>query len=132
MPILSHVHRALVLDDEHYLAGDMQEFLTGLGCQSTIAVARVEDALLALEVGVQFATLDVGIGGQPCVQVAMQLSAGAVPFIYVSGYQRDYFPEMPDAPWVTKPATEDQLVEAISAALQKTSRAADAEAGVPS
>ncbi|CAN7618716.1 hypothetical protein [Devosia sp. LjRoot3] len=117
MSILSHVSRALVVEDDYLLATQMQDFLSAFGCEEVITASRVNTALHAVNVGVRFAVLDVSLGGEPCDHIARRLSADVIPFIYVSGYQQEHHPELPLAPWVAKPAIERNLLEAISSAL---------------
>jgi hypothetical protein len=45
--------------------------------------------------------------------VALILSAGRVPFIYVTARERQHSPELPDAPWVEKPYRDEDVVSAI-------------------
>lgn len=115
--VLSHISPALVVEDDVVLAMQMKDHLTDFGCPETVIATRVEKAFVALNAGIQFAVIDVSIAGEPCNELAKRLVVSGIPFIYFSGYQPGDFPELPAAPWVSKPASEEQLLEAISTAL---------------
>lgn len=117
MSVLTHISYALVAEDNFVLAVELQQELFDLGCPEAVIACRVESAILALKVGVQFAVLDVELAGVPCTELAERLVASGIPFIYFSGYGREDFPELPTAPWVNKPASSGELAAAISAAV---------------
>ena len=117
MSILSTISRALVAEDNFVLAVELQDELFELGCPEALIACRLETAILALKVGVQFAVLDVELAGEPCTELAQRLAASSIPFIYFSGYEPEDFPQLPIAPWVGKPASSAQLAAAISAAV---------------
>lgn len=120
MSVLSQISRALVAEDNFVLAVELQNELSDLGCPESVIASRVESAILALKVGVQFAILDVELAGEPCTELAERLVTFGVPFIYFSGYVREDFPELPSAPWVNKPASAGEIAAAISAAVQQS------------
>ena len=120
MSVLSQISHALVVEDDVVLALQIQDFLTDLGCAETVIAPRLDKAILALNVGVQFAVLDVALAGEPCTELAERLVTAGTPFIYFSGYRRDDFPDLPSAPWVNKPAADGHLLAAISAALAQS------------
>lgn len=115
MSVLTHVSRALVAEDNFVLAVELQQELFDLGCPEAVIACRVDSAILALKVGLQFAVVDVELDGEPCTELAERLVASGIPFVYFSGYRREDFPELPSAPWVNKPASAGELAAAISA-----------------
>ncbi len=117
MSVLTQISRALVAEDNFVLAVELQHELFDLGCPEAVIACRLDSAILALKVGVQFAVLDVELAGEPCTELAERLVASRIPFIYCSGYGREDFPELPKAPWVNKPASAGDLAAAISAAV---------------
>jgi DNA-binding response OmpR family regulator len=119
MAVLSQISRALVVEDNFVLAVELQSELFDLGCPESLIACRVENAILALNVGVQFAILDVELAGEPCTELAERLVASGIHFIYCSGYVREDFPELPNAPWINKPASAGELAAAISAAVEQ-------------
>lgn len=122
MSVLSQISRALVAEDNFVLAVELQNELFDLGCPESVIACRVESAILALKVGVQFAILDVELAGEPCTELAERLVASGVPCIYFSGYVREDFPELPSAPWVNKPASAGEIAAAVLAAVQRAPR----------
>lgn len=119
MSVLSQISRALVAEDNFVLAVELQNELSDLGCPESVIASRIESAILALKVGVQFAILDVELAGEPCTELAERLVASRVPFIYFSGYVRADFPELTSDPWVNKPASAGEIAAAILAAVQQ-------------
>lgn len=117
MSILSKISSALVVEDNYLLAAQMQEFLIELGCQKTRVATTLEKALLEIDGGVEFAVLDVAIKDDACSSLAGRLAASGVPFIYFTGYDRRDFPDLPSAPWVSKPGSETLLLAAVAEAL---------------
>lgn len=79
MSVLSQISRALVAEDNFVLAVELQNELSDLGCPESVVASRVESAILALKVGVQFAILDVELAGEPCTELAERLVASRVP-----------------------------------------------------
>lgn len=114
MTVLNHISRALVAEEDFVLAVELQQELFGLGCPEAVIACRVDGAALALKVGVQFAILDVELAGEPCTELVESLVASGIPCIYCSAYGPEDFPELPNAPWVNKPASADALAAAIS------------------
>lgn len=129
MSVLSHISRALVVEDDAVLALQLQDFLTDLGSPKTVIAPRLDKAILELNMGVHFAVLDVALSGEPCTELAERLASSGTPFIYFSGYQRDDFPDLPSAPWVNKPAADGHLLAAISSALGQTAPSLSLEQG---
>lgn len=121
MVILDHVEVALIVEDDFLIAVDMEEQLKRLGCREISMANTVEGALLAIEDGVQFVVLDVSLSNEPCTPVAQRLAELGIPFIYFTGYPQDNYSyaHLPSAPWLSKPASEMDLVAAVSAALSK-------------
>ena len=112
MRILEHVDKVLVLEDDYLIALDLGDLLARLGCAVTHLACSPEQALPHLdEVG--FATIDVKLGADRCLPIVKKLEERGVPFIYVTGYSEPDRPDLPRAPWVTKPATSEDLIAAI-------------------
>src|SRR4051794_18820554 len=62
------------------------------------------------------ALLDAVLSDGLCIELARALRARAVPFLFLSGNAPLYGmpPDLNDAPWIEKPITYDQLVDALS------------------
>jgi DNA-binding NtrC family response regulator len=121
MVLLDHVEVALIVEDDFLIAVDMEEQLKRLGCREISMANTVKGALLAIEEGVQFVVLDVSLSNEPCTPVAQKLTELGIPFIYFTGYPQDNYSyaHLPSASWLAKPASEVDLVAAISTALSK-------------
>ncbi len=107
--------RLLVVEDESLIALDLIDRLEKFGCQSVRAVSTEEGCLKALEEGVfDCALLDANLHGRPVDSIAAALTRRGVPFVFVTGYGRAGLPTaFAQAPVLSKPVTDDQLIEAI-------------------
>ena len=109
--------RVLVVEDESLIGMLAEDLLEQLGCRMVGLVSSIGGALeMAKSTELDFALLDVDIGGQPVYPVALALQARGVPFLFMSGYGGL------DGPWrgrpiVQKPFDLDQLRREIEGAL---------------
>ena len=79
--------RALLIEDEMLVAMLIEDALTEAGCEVVGPLARVADALAALdETEIDFALLDVNLGGEMSYPIADVLAARKVPFTFITGY----------------------------------------------
>jgi nitrogen-specific signal transduction histidine kinase len=79
--------RVLVVEDESLIGMLAEDLLEQLGCRMVGLVSSLGKALeMAKSVDVDFALLDVDIGGEPVYPVAATLQARGVPFVFMSGY----------------------------------------------
>lgn len=90
--VLSYNSPALVVEDDFLLAMQMKDYLADFGCHETLIATRLEEAFLALSAGIRFAVIDVSLAGESCNELAAKLAVAGIPYIYVSGYQREDFP----------------------------------------
>ena len=116
--------RVLVVEDESLIGMLAEDLLEQLGCRMAGLVSSVGGALDAVKSSeIDFALLDVDIGGEPVYPVALALQARGVPFLFMSGYGG-----LDDAwrgrPIVQKPFDVDQLKREIERALSAGSPAA--------
>ena len=107
--------RLLVVEDESLIALDLIDRLDKFGCESVRTVSAEEDCLKALEESVfDCALLDANLHGRPVDTIAAALARRQVPFVFVTGYGRAGLPiAFEQAPVLSKPVTDDQLIEAI-------------------
>jgi len=119
MVTLDQVQTSLIVEDDFIIAMEMAERLERLGCRDVQTASKVESALEAVRKGVQFAVLEVSVCGKSCARIAEMLTALGIPFIYFTGYPQNTFPDLPDAPWLAKPADEVDVELAISDALNR-------------
>ena len=79
--------RVLVVEDESLIGMLAEDLLEELGCRMVGLVSSLGKALeMARSAELDFALLDVDIGGEPVYPVAAALEARGVPFVFMSGY----------------------------------------------
>ena len=80
--------RILIVEDEPLIALMLTDMLAELGFQIAASVTQVSEALalLAEDVSIDIALLDVNIGAQKIDPVADLLAARGTPFIFTTGY----------------------------------------------
>lgn len=110
--------RILVLEDEPLLAMMLEEGIEELGHELFGSAATVEQALELLDVAtspLDFALLDFSLGNDSnSLPVARRLHAEGVPFAYLTGHASlDAESDVPPAPILTKPFSQDQLAAVI-------------------
>lgn len=109
--------RVLVVEDESLIGMLAQDLLEELGCRMVGLVSSLGKALdMAKSADLDFALLDVDIGGEPVYPVAAALQARGVSFVFMSGYGGL------EGPWrgrrmIQKPFDVDQLKREIEYAL---------------
>ena len=93
--------RILVVEDEVFIAWEIEERLQRLGCEVVGPVGRLEHALeLARTTALDGALLDVNIKGGVVYPVAEELLARQVPVVFSTGYA----PNAPGVPVSPLPA----------------------------
>lgn len=120
---MSDIHLAgahvLVLEDNALISLDLEQMLENLGAGSVSIARSVEDALDILGAGdVGLAIIDVVIGDEDSADVAKMLRDQTVPFVVASGYGEEKLSNAHFAGTarLSKPFTEDDLVEALQSA----------------
>ncbi len=112
--------RLLVVEDEAFIAMDIEEMLHELRCE-IIATASTVDVALAYvrRGGIDGALLDSNLDGDSVLPVAEELAGSAVPFILLTGYSRRESdpPLLREARRVSKPFSLSSLSAAISETL---------------
>ena len=103
----------LVVEDDLLIAMEMEEFLSGLGCNVVGPIARLDEALAAPTDQLHGAIVDLNLRGELSFPLIEQLRQARVPVICCSGYVE--LPEMKsqlkDVPTLSKPWTHERLVE---------------------
>lgn len=107
--------RVLVVEDEYFIASDMEQTLRRAGAAVAGPVADAQQAL-TLIAGTQLdaAILDVNLKGKAAYAVADQLSARGIPYLFATGEVKiadrsDYR----SRPKLEKPILADQLLLAV-------------------
>ncbi len=110
MPLASN--RALVVEDEPFLAMDVADLLTDAGFEVVGPATSVADALNFLDdVGCDVAVLDIHLGEENSEPVALALKSRGTPFVVVSGNSQKHFPAgFEGAPFLSKPFSPSILI----------------------
>jgi ActR/RegA family two-component response regulator len=83
----------LVVEDEYFLADDVQRKLLEIGAFVVGPSSNVEDALsLINEYRVDAAILDVHLGDELVFPVAEELERRDIPFVFATGYDPSFIP----------------------------------------
>jgi CheY-like chemotaxis protein len=108
--------RVLVVEDEYLVAVLIEEILESAGCIVTGPVARLPEALDAVDhIDFDAAVLDVNLAGERIDPVAQALSRRNVPFVFVTGYGEGVLPrEFAKRPRLCKPFRMAELLGALS------------------
>ena len=103
----------LVVEDEPLVGLDVADALSSCGAQ-VICVRSAVEALASVDrVKPSAAVLDINLGGHDCLPVCQYLSDRGVPFLFHSGYSKT-FDGWSDAPLLAKPATPQQIIDAVA------------------
>lgn len=86
--------RVLVAEDEYLVAIEMAYALQDAGADVAGPVPSVADGLGLLRGAgrIDFAVLDVNLGGEPVYPLADALAERGIPFAFVTGYDADSVP----------------------------------------
>jgi len=111
--------RALIVEDEPLVAELLEDMLREAGYEIAGSVGALDKAMAVLEtVTCDFAILDINLRGRSTEPVAAVLRGRGVPFLFVSGYgSAQLSQQFLDAPLLSKPFRDEQLIKAIQAVL---------------
>jgi PAS domain S-box-containing protein len=103
--------RVLLVEDEALVAMMMQEFLIGLGCSVVGPFGTTATALAAVSnEDLDFAILDINLGGELVYPVADVLAWRGLPFLFITGYDVDSIDErFRHVPVLQKPISRESL-----------------------
>ena len=118
--------RVLVVEDEYLVAALIEQILESAGCVVMGPVARVPEALDAVDHDdCDAAVLDVNLAGELINPVADALSERDVPFMFVTGYGASALPkEYAERPHIGKPFRMAELLGMLSTILRCDGRLA--------
>lgn len=107
--------RILVLEDDYYLATDLQAALEAAGAQVVGPFADPTDAAQAL--GAEppdCALVDLNLGRGIDFELPLELARLTIPFAFVTGYDRDAIPDtFSETIRVEKPVAPHRIVEIV-------------------
>jgi DNA-binding response OmpR family regulator len=112
--------RILVVEDEYLLAEDLRRSLEQRGAVVVGPAPSVPAAekLLAADIAVDFAVLDINLGGTSAYPIADLLARSGIPFAFVSGFEKSIVPErFAEIAVFEKPLNFRLLCDAIKAAV---------------
>jgi DNA-binding response OmpR family regulator len=106
--------RVLVIEDEYYIAADLQRVLDAEGAVVLGPSGHLEDGLRLAAEALDAALLDVNLHGEPSFAIAERLDAAQVPYVFITGYDSWAMPEgYKEVPRLTKPFVMTRVVEAV-------------------
>ncbi|WP_236846825.1 MULTISPECIES: response regulator [unclassified Bosea (in: a-proteobacteria)] len=117
-------YQILVVEDEYFIAADMTRELQGAGAHVVGPCPTEESARAALAKSRPDAALvDINLGRGPSFKLAEALRDRGIPFLFLTGYDRDGIPvEYIDVRRIEKPCQLHQVVGAISQLLNTSLR----------
>jgi len=112
--------RVLIIEDETLIALLLEDMLRDLGCTILGSASTVETAIDMLDrTRPALAVLDINLGGEKGYVVAEALAKRGVKFVFSTGYADGRMdPPWQDRPVLQKPFGQEQLAEALDAALK--------------
>ena len=113
--------RILIVDDEPIIALSLEEMLVDAGFKIAAIAYKIDKAIALIESGgCDAAIIDANLAGVSASSVAAALAARGLPFIVLSGYSREQLQgDYPGAHFMKKPCRPAQLIQAVSAMVQK-------------
>ena len=115
MSDLSNLKSVLVVEDEFLIAADIELIFTEKGCRDVEVTSTCLDAISRLdERSYDLVTVDVELRDESCERLVARLNEKNIPFLYVSGFTEDDQSNLPPAPWLLKPMSDDELVAAVN------------------
>ena len=106
----------LVVEDELLLLLDMQKTFEDAGAKVVAAVGYDEALALADTPGLNVAVIDCSLAASNGWTLCSHLTQLGVPFVFCAGRDRDSVSAWSDAPFISKPAHPERLVDLVSSA----------------
>ena len=117
---LLHDRRILAVEDEYYIAKELERELALAGAHVLGPVPSVEQALvmIASETDIDGAVLDINLGGSMSFPVADALLVRHIPFVITTGYvDGELDTRYPNITRCDKPTDARTLLAALAAAV---------------
>jgi CheY-like chemotaxis protein len=108
--------RILIVEDEYFIALDLANNLMAEGAIVLGPISSVEEALETIAGGapIDWAVLDINLGGEMSYPVADALRERKVPFVFATGYEDATIPARYDhAPRRQKPVSMQELLKSF-------------------
>ena len=85
--------RVLIVEDEYFLATDLEESLRSEGAEIVGPVGELSEALAQVnEDGFDAAVIDINLRGQSVYPIADKLIEKQIPFVFATGYGQEALP----------------------------------------
>jgi CheY-like chemotaxis protein len=122
--------RVLVVEDEPFFALRLAAILEKLGCTVLGPAHRLAEGLAWAGEPIDAAVLDINLGRVDVFPLADALAARAIPFVFVTAYERTALPRAHStAPLITKPLNGPELARVLAGLLPRDVRAGSASSG---
>jgi len=107
--------KILVVEDESILAMLLEDFLADLGYAMPTIASTVASAMSILDTqDIDFAILDINLGGEQSFPIADSLLERGIPFIFMTGYGAAGVPDrLQSVHTLQKPYGADALKQAL-------------------
>jgi CheY-like chemotaxis protein len=109
--------RILVVEDEYLLADDLSHALATAGAEVLGPVASIDEAkrMIAGEVRIDAALLDINLRGEMVFPVADALDARGIPFAFTTGYDHGAIPDrFSERPRLVKPFKPQKIAQLLT------------------
>ncbi len=84
-----HAKRVLIVEDDAFIALDLEDVFIDAGFEVVGIAASVESALsLVRETEIDVAVLDYNLGVETSIAIAIELDSRGIPFLFLSGQTR--------------------------------------------
>lgn len=108
----------LVIEDDYFLADDLERGLRGAGAEVIGPFSQTDDAHEALRErasSLSAAVLDINVAGAMIYPFAAELRDASIPFIFATGYDARAVPaEFDDVPKLVKPVEQQRLLDVLA------------------
>lgn len=113
--------RVMVVEDEYLLADELSKTLQASGAELVGPCPDLEAGLTAIEEKeVDVAILDIRLAGEDCFPIADELTQRDIPFVFLSGHERDVLPaRYKQARHYLKPMPPSEIPSLISLCLSE-------------
>lgn len=107
--------RALVIEDEYFIAVDLKNALEESGAEAVILSGQSDAAMKQIgEGGFEIALVDINLHGVSAIPLADRLHGKNVPFAFVTGYDQTLIPtRFKDIPYWGKPFDSAKVVDKV-------------------
>lgn len=107
--------KVLVIEDEFYLAAELQELIEKAGGTVLGPCPDAPAAMTQLQADPGCAIVDINLGQGPSFQIAGVLQERAIPFLFLTGYDSAVIPqEFAHIARLEKPVDNFRVIDAIS------------------